>query len=42
MTLLLFDILTFCVADLIFTNFIIAGVITYLVSEVTSLLLLSI
>ncbi|XP_053401621.1 meckelin-like isoform X2 [Mercenaria mercenaria] len=33
MTLLLFDVLTFCISDLIFTNYVIAGVITYLLSE---------
>ena len=34
MTLLLFDMLTFCIADYIFMNYIVAGVITYLMSEV--------
>ena len=35
MTLLLFDMLTFCIADYICMNYIVAGVITYLLSEVS-------
>ena len=34
MTLLLFDMLTFCIVDYIFMNYVVAGVITYLLSEV--------
>ena len=37
LTLLLFDVLTFCITDYIFTNYIVAGVITYLMSEVSEL-----
>ena len=40
LTLLLFDVLTFCISDYIFTNYIVAGVITYLISEVSELCLI--
>ncbi|XP_052232195.1 meckelin-like isoform X2 [Dreissena polymorpha] len=33
-TLIIFDMLTFCVADLIFQNYIVAGVITYILCEI--------
>ncbi|KAK3586521.1 hypothetical protein CHS0354_035056 [Potamilus streckersoni] len=37
MTLLVFEILLFCIVDLIFTNYIIAGVITYIITELLSM-----
>jgi len=34
MTLIIFDMLAFCVSDLIFQNYVVAGIITYLLAEV--------
>ncbi|KAK6982489.1 Meckelin [Biomphalaria glabrata] len=36
--LLIFDVLLFCIVDLIFTNFVLAGIITYIISELICLI----